>query len=77
MLFYVSSKVLNWHKPHHTQIISIPQMSSVEKGGATIFPFLKVYVPAVKSSAAFWYNLRNSGDDDYYTRHASCPVILG
>ncbi|KAG5684901.1 hypothetical protein PVAND_014111 [Polypedilum vanderplanki] len=52
-------------------------ISTVEKGGGTIFPFLKVYVPAIKGSAAFWYNLKDSGDDDYHTRHASCPVILG
>lgn len=52
-------------------------MSDVEKGGATVFPYLKVKVPARKGTAAFWYNLKVSGDDDYYTRHAACPVLLG
>jgi prolyl 4-hydroxylase len=52
-------------------------MSDVIKGGATVFPYLKIRVPARKGTAAFWYNLRNSGDDDYLTRHAACPVLLG
>ncbi|XP_070494672.1 prolyl 4-hydroxylase subunit alpha-2-like [Chironomus tepperi] len=52
-------------------------LSTVEKGGATVFPYLKVYVPAVKGMAAFWYNLKDNGDCDYYTRHAACPVLLG
>ncbi|KAG5683348.1 hypothetical protein PVAND_012634 [Polypedilum vanderplanki] len=52
-------------------------LSTVDKGGATVFPYLKVHVPAVKGTAAFWYNLRESGDDDYYTRHAACPVLIG
>jgi prolyl 4-hydroxylase len=34
-------------------------------------------VPARKGTAAFWYNLRSSGEDHYYTRHAACPVLLG
>ena len=52
-------------------------MSTALKGGATIFPYMKVYVPAIKGSAAFWYNLKDSGDEDYYTKHAACPVLLG
>jgi hypothetical protein len=52
-------------------------LSTVEKGGATVFPYLKVYVPAVKGMAAFWYNLRDNGDCDFNTRHAACPVLLG
>lgn len=52
-------------------------MSDVTKGGETVFPYVKVRVPARKGTAAFWYNLRSSGDDNYYTRHAACPVLLG
>jgi prolyl 4-hydroxylase len=52
-------------------------MSTVEKGGATVFPYVKVHVPAVKGNAAFWYNLNEAGDDEYFTRHAACPVLIG
>lgn len=52
-------------------------MSDVSKGGDTVFPYMKVRVPAQKGTAAFWYNLRSSGEDDYFTRHAACPVLLG
>jgi prolyl 4-hydroxylase len=37
-------------------------MTDVEKGGATVFPYIKVKVPPVKGSAAFWYNLHPSGE---------------
>lgn len=46
-------------------------------GGATAFPYLKLKVPSIKGAAAFWHNLKASGDDDYWTRHASCPVLMG
>ena len=26
---------------------------------------------------AFWYNLKASGEGDYMTRHAGCPVLTG
>jgi prolyl 4-hydroxylase len=53
------------------------KLTDVTKGGGTVFPFAKVHVPARKGTAAFWYNLRSSGEDNYYTRHAACPVLLG
>jgi prolyl 4-hydroxylase len=52
-------------------------MSDVLKGGHTVFPYAKVRVLARKGTAAFWYNLRSSGEDHYFTRHAACPVLLG
>lgn len=52
-------------------------MSNVEKGGATVFPHLKVRVDPVKGSAAFWYNLLPSGQSNFFTRHGACPVLLG
>lgn len=36
-------------------------MSNVIKGGATVFPLLKLYVPPKKGSAVFWFNLSTSG----------------
>ncbi|CRK96752.1 CLUMA_CG010007, isoform A [Clunio marinus] len=51
--------------------------TDVEKGGYTVFPYLKVRIPAVKGSAAFWYNLKENGQGDYRTRHAGCPVLIG
>ncbi|CRK98253.1 CLUMA_CG011615, isoform A [Clunio marinus] len=52
-------------------------LSDVEKGGATIFPYLRIKVDPRKGSALFWYNLSTSGDVEYYTRHAACPVLVG
>lgn len=34
----------------------------MEKGGATVFPFLRIYVPPKKGSAVLWHNLSTSGD---------------
>ncbi|ELU09607.1 hypothetical protein CAPTEDRAFT_229373 [Capitella teleta] len=52
-------------------------LSSVKAGGATVFPKLHVRIPAVKGAAAFWFNIRRSGDREPLTQHAGCPVLLG
>ncbi|XP_069113850.1 prolyl 4-hydroxylase subunit alpha-1-like [Argopecten irradians] len=52
-------------------------LSSVEAGGATVFPKLNLRVPPVKGSAVFWYNLLPSGELDVRSNHAACPVVLG
>ncbi len=31
----------------------------------------------LQKSMAFWYNLKASGEGDYLTRHAGCPVLTG
>lgn len=36
-------------------------MNDVEKGGATVFPYIKVRLTTRKGSAAFWHNLHQSG----------------
>ena len=48
-----------------------------ETGGATVFSRVGARIQPVRRSAAFWYNLQASGDDDYSTRHAACPVLFG
>ena len=30
-----------------------------------------------QGTAVFWYNLFSSGEGDYRTRHAACPVLVG
>ena len=30
-----------------------------------------------QGDAAYWYNLMKSGEGDYSTRHAGCPVLVG
>jgi hypothetical protein len=53
------------------------QLSDVIKGGATVFPFMNVFIPAKKGSAAFWFNLHESGEGEYLSRHSGCPVLIG
>ncbi|CAF0759590.1 unnamed protein product [Rotaria sordida] len=52
-------------------------LSDVEKGGATVFIPTGGHVKPEKGSAVFWYNLYASGEGDYNTRHAACPVLIG
>lgn len=49
----------------------------MELGGATAFPYLRLTAPAVKGSMIVWYNLHDSLELDYRTKHGGCPVLVG
>ncbi|XP_044181335.1 prolyl 4-hydroxylase subunit alpha-1-like isoform X1 [Acropora millepora] len=52
-------------------------MSNVEAGGGTVFTQVGTTLFPSKGDAAFWWNLKRSGDGDVSTRHAGCPVLVG
>jgi len=52
-------------------------MSNVEAGGGTVFTQVGTTLFPSKGDAAFWWNLKRSGDGDASTRHAGCPVLVG
>nr|APU50758.1 prolyl 4-hydroxylase subunit alpha-1-like protein 359 [Saccoglossus kowalevskii] len=52
-------------------------LSDVDAGGYTAFTAIKTIVKPIKNAAVFWWNLLPSGERDYRTLHAACPVLLG
>ncbi len=48
-----------------------------EKGGATVFPIINAKIRPQRGSAVFWYNLHPSGNKDFRSFHAACPVLFG
>ncbi|XP_049868125.1 prolyl 4-hydroxylase subunit alpha-1-like [Pectinophora gossypiella] len=52
-------------------------LSDVEQGGATVFTRMNLTVFPEKRAALFWWNLHRSGDPNYASVHAGCPVLRG
>merc|ERR1712061_434073 len=58
-----------------TTVMSI--LEEPEAGGATVWPFVGVYVFPEKGSAVWWFNTKSDSVPDPDTKHAACPVLLG
>lgn len=56
---------------------AIYYLNDIEAGGYTVFNLLGISQPATKGSCLLWYNLMLSGEGDFRTRHAGCPVLVG
>ena len=52
-------------------------LTNVTMGGATVFTEGGARLTPSKGDAAFWWNLKRSGEGDLTTRHAACPVLVG
>ena len=39
--------------------------------------FIEFFCPLLQGAAAYWLNLKKSGEGDLRTRHAGCPVLVG
>lgn len=52
-------------------------LTNVTLGGATVFTEAGARLTPSKGDAAFWWNLKRSGEGDLTTRHAACPVLVG
>lgn len=52
-------------------------MNDVEDGGRTVFPVLGLSVAPEKGSAILWNSVHSSGEVDFRTYHAGCPIRSG
>ena len=67
-----------WHPPKTISIFwKKIQLSDVTLGGETVFPRLKIKVKPVKGSIVMWTNMRVDGDEEPFTHHTGCPVVVG
>ena len=52
-------------------------LTDVEAGGGLVFVNIDAVIPAVRGTAAFWFNLLPDGNEDDWKLHAACPVLYG
>ena len=52
-------------------------LTDVEAGGGLVFANIDALIPAVRGTAAFWFNLLPDGREDVWKLHAACPVLYG
>lgn len=52
-------------------------LTDVTLGGCTVFTSAGAQLRPSRGDAAFWWNLKRSGEGDMRTRHAACPVLVG
>uniref|UniRef100_A0A182PGM3 Prolyl 4-hydroxylase alpha subunit domain-containing protein n=1 Tax=Anopheles epiroticus TaxID=199890 RepID=A0A182PGM3_9DIPT len=49
-------------------------LNDVSKGGFTIFPKLRISIRSRKGTAAFWYNLKDTGEANTLLKYSICPL---
>ncbi|XP_017469568.1 PREDICTED: prolyl 4-hydroxylase subunit alpha-2-like [Rhagoletis zephyria] len=65
------------YKRGNRLLTALTYINDVELGGGTAFPYLNLTVSPIKRSMLIWYNLHDSLEPDYRTKHGGCPVLVG
>ena len=76
--FDYSTEVRDVHSGDGRRIATVLMyLTDVSLGGCTVFTTAGAQLRPSRGDAAFWWNLKRSGDGDLRTRHAACPVLVG
>ncbi len=76
--FDYSTEVRDVHSGDGRRIATVLMyLTDVTLGGCTVFTTAGAQLKPSRGDAAFWWNLKRSGEGDLRTRHAACPVLVG